>query len=332
MSTKLRNAFLVCDSNREYGSGHVMRSITLGIALQKTGFNVGLVCFELPPALIERAESFGLRVIRRKAQQVEFAIADEVVGLSSPGDVVVFDGYYFDHQAIAEVHHSKRFVVVIDDNGDLAGCASSLILNQNLHANEEMYGNNTHDPKLLLGCEWALIRPEVLVARESPAHHEKRGIFISMGGTDPLGITPKISFQLEERTGRKVVVAGGFLGQSSLSPSKMAEEMSYAQIGVIACGTTTWEALCLGLPFVGVVVANNQIQIARSLHEKDLGNFIDCRNQVDSESILKATTSLLKNELRLEDISERAKAVVDGKGAQRVTQEIFSAVNLRGLG
>ena len=112
----------------------------------------------------------------------------------------------------------------------------------------------------------------------------------------------------------------------------MAEEMSYAQIGVIACGTTTWEALCLGLPFVGVVVANNQIQIARSLHEKDLGNFIDCRNQVDSESILKATTSLLKNELRLEDISERAKAVVDGKGAQRVTQEIFSAVNLRGLG
>ncbi len=327
MSIKLRNAFIVCDSNREYGSGHVMRAITLGIALQKIGFNVGLVCYEIPPALIERAESFGLWVIKRNAQQIEVAIAAEVVGLSSPGDVVVFDGYHFDHQAIAEVHHSKRFVVVIDDNGDLAGCASSLILNQNLHANEKMYSNDTHDPKLLLGCEWALIRPEILVARELQVHQDRHGIFIAMGGTDPLGITPKISSLLEERTGQKVVVAGGFLGQSSLSPSEMAEEMSYAQIGVIACGTTTWEALCLGLPFVGVVVADNQIQIARSLHKKDLGDFIDCRNQVDLESILTATTSLLTNELRLKDISERSKAVVDGKGAQRVAQVILSAVN-----
>ena len=102
MSTKLRNALIVCDSNREYGSGHVMRSITLGISLQKVGFKVALVCFEIPKALIERAEGFGLQVLKRNAHQAEIAIAGEVIESTSPGDVVVFDGYYFDQQAIVD--------------------------------------------------------------------------------------------------------------------------------------------------------------------------------------------------------------------------------------
>ena len=327
MSTKLRNALIVCDSNREYGSGHVMRSITLGISLQKVGFKVALVCFEIPEALIERAEGFGLQVLKRNAQQAEIAIATEVIESTNPGDVVVFDGYYFDRQAIDEVYRSKRFVVVIDDNGDLAECTASLILNQNLHAKEEMYGRNSSCPKLLLGCDWALIRPEVVAARESQNLRERQGIFIAMGGTDPLGRTPEISSRLLKLTGLKVVAAGGFLGQSSLSPSEMANEMALAQIGVIACGTTTWEALCLGLPLVGVVVADNQIQVARSLQENNLGDSIDCRNEVDIESILNATTALLKNSLRSEEISERARALVDGRGAQRVASAIYSAVN-----
>jgi spore coat polysaccharide biosynthesis predicted glycosyltransferase SpsG len=327
VSTKLRNALIVCDSNREYGSGHVMRSITLGISLQKVGFKVALVCFEIPEALSERAESFGLQVMKRNTQQAEIAIAAEVFESTNPGDVVVFDGYYFGQQAIAEVHRSERFVVVIDDNGDLAECTASLILNQNLHANEEMYRSNTSDPKLLLGCDWALIRPEVVAARESQNLQGRRGIFIAMGGTDPLGITPEISSRLIKQTGLKVVAAGGFLGQSSLNPTEMAEEMAHSQIGVIACGTTTWEALCLGLPLVGVVVADNQIQVARSLQENKLGDFIDCRNEVDVASILKATTVLLQDKSRSEEISLRARALVDGKGAQRVALEIFSAVS-----
>jgi spore coat polysaccharide biosynthesis predicted glycosyltransferase SpsG len=327
VSTKLRHALIVCDSNREYGSGHVMRCITLGISLQKVGFKVELVCFEIPEALSERAESFGLQVMKRNTHQAEIAIAAEVIELTNPGDLVVFDGYYFDQQAIAEVHRSKRFVVVIDDNGDLAECTASLILNQNLHANEEMYRSNTSDPKLLLGCDWALIRPEIVAARESQNLQGRRGIFIAMGGTDPLGITPEISSRLIKQTGLKVVAAGGFLGQSSLNPTEMAEEMAHSQIGVIACGTTTWEALCLGLPLVGVVVADNQIQVAQSLQENKLGDFIDCRNEVDVASILKATTVLLQDKLRSEEISLRARALVDGKGAQRVALEIFSAVS-----
>ena len=327
MSTKLPNALIVCDSNREYGSGHVMRSITLGISLQKVGLKVALVCFEIPEALIERAESFGLRVLKRKAHQAEIAVAAEVIESTDPGDVIVFDGYYFDQQAITEVHRSERFVVVIDDNGDLAECVSSLILNQNLHANEEMYRRNGSSPKLLLGCEWALIRPEVLAARESQNLQERQGIFIAMGGTDPLGITPEISSRLIKQTGIKVVAAGGFLGQTSLNPTEMAAEMAHSQIGVIACGTTTWEALCLGLPLVGVVVADNQIQVAHSLKKNNLGDFIDCRKEVDIESILNATTVLLQDKSRSEEISLRARALVDGKGAQRVALEIFSVVS-----
>jgi hypothetical protein len=63
------------------------------------------------------------------------------------------------------------------------------------------------------------------------------------------------------------------------------------------------------------------------LQENKLGDFIDCRNEVDVASILKATTVLLQDKSRSEEISLRARARVDGKGAQRVALEIFSAVS-----
>ena len=321
MSTKLPNALIVCDSNREYGSGHVMRSITLGISLQKVGLKVALVCFEIPEALIERAESFGLRVLKRKAHQAEIAVAAEVIESTDPGDVIVFDGYYFDQQAIAEVHHSKRFVVVIDDNGDLAECASSLILNQNLHANESMYRENRHQPKLLLGCHWALVRPEILQAREAMKSGTRNGVFLAMGGTDPLGITSKILSRLLEFTGLPVVAAGGFLGASTLGPSEMALQMAEAQIGVIACGTTTWEAACLQLPMIGVVAAENQVQIAESLVERKLADCFDFRDDANFDYNVDSIVKIINQKLETRNEKDWAR-LVDGHGAQRVSQVI----------
>jgi spore coat polysaccharide biosynthesis predicted glycosyltransferase SpsG len=294
----------------------------LGVALQDEGFSVTLLCFEVPETLIDRAEQFGLVVKKRSVMQADEGLGADVLTFSNRGDVVVFDGYFFDYRAIAEVHQSDRFVVVIDDNGDLAESASHLIVNQNLHANKAMYCNNRYEPRLMLGCEWALIRSEVGRVRDSVQILERRGVFIAMGGTDPLEITPKISSRLVERTGLPVVAAGGFLGGSTLSPLEMAQQMSRAQIGVIACGTTTWEALCLGLPIVGVVVADNQVGVAKSLRENDFGDFIDCRSEIEVEKILTRVSELLNDKFRCQYLSKRGSSLVDGQGARRVASVI----------
>ena len=43
-----------------------------------------------------------------------------------------------------------------------------------------------------------------------------------------------------------------------------------ADLAIGACGTTTWERCCLGLPSLVITISNNQIPIAKELNKKIL--------------------------------------------------------------
>ena len=316
-------AHLICDSNLEYGSGHVMRQITLGVALSKSGFQVQLLCNEIPQKLRERAEMFGFEIIERTFRQDDLELGSELLTLTGNQDVVIFDGYFFLHQTIQCLFDSGRKVVIVDDNGDLADVPCHVILNQNFHADVEMYKSNESRPLLLLGLEWALIRPEVIEARANQIIEENEGIFISMGGTDPLGITQDLLTSLNQVAQDRVVAAGGFLGGSSLTPLEMATVMSISRVGVIACGTTTWEACYLGLPFVGIVVAENQVLVAESLRRIGFTLIIDCRNSVPIENIVHSVLSLLDDESLCRRLKESGQLLIDGLGAERTAGRIL---------
>jgi UDP-2,4-diacetamido-2,4,6-trideoxy-beta-L-altropyranose hydrolase len=317
------SALLVCDSSETLGSGHVMRQITLGNSLRSIGYQVRLCCAEIPEALSRRAREFDLDVEHRDYRQSDSGLADELLNATSVNDLVIFDGYYFTNECISKVYESSRRVVLIDDNGDLAEMPCHMILNQNLHSSEKMYERNLHRPHLLLGPNWALVRPEVVRVHETQNLDSRSGIFVAVGGTDPLGITKLLVEALSEQLGEKVLAAGGFLAGNSLTPQEMAVRMASSGVGVIACGTTTWEACCLGLPFVGLVVADNQLKVAESLDNYGFGESIDCRMPGWVDRTIKATRQLVQNESQRDLMSLNGRQLVDGLGADRVAAHIL---------
>lgn len=311
----------MCDATFESGSGHVMRQITLGVALKSLGLNPILFCFSIPDGLAARAQEFGIPVLRRKHPCDSPELSSEI--LVTDCAIAVFDGYEFTEETIGNVFDHNVRVVLIDDNGDLANFPCHLILNQNLHADAAMYANNKSSPILLLGLSWVLIRPEVVAQINSATASEKSGILLSIGGMDHLGITRALNEALKQATTEEVIATTGLGVSSTLSPLDMAVAMARVKIGVVACGTTTWEAVCLKLPFVGIVTADNQVGIGESLVQQGIAQTVDCRSHIDIKKILDEIQLLLTRD---SFNSKESDLLIDGGGALRSAEQIYSLI------
>lgn len=298
-----------------------MRQITLGVALKSLGLEPILFCLSIPDTLASRAQEFGIPVYRRSHSCDSPDLSKEI--LSTNCRIAVFDGYKFTAEVVSEIFQQNIRVVLIDDNGDLANFPCHLILNQNLHADAAMYHDNKSFPQLLLGLSWALIRPEVVTQINTVSKSEKSGIFVSIGGTDPLGITSALLKQLKTTFSDEVIATTGVLTGATLSPLDMALAMGQAKVGIIACGTTTWEAICLSLPFVGLVTADNQEAVGKSLATSGLAQIVDCRSHTDTKEIVKEVQQLLKRD---SNGSERLIPLIDGGGALRSAEQICSLI------
>jgi spore coat polysaccharide biosynthesis predicted glycosyltransferase SpsG len=299
----------------------VMRQITLGAALKSLGLNPVLFCFSLPEALAVRAQEFEITVLKREHWCDSPELSREV--LLTDCAIAVFDGYEFTEETIGNVFNNNVRVVLIDDNGDMANFPCHLILNQNLHADSAMYVNNKSTPQLLLGLSWALIRPEVVAQINTVSISEKSGIFLSIGGTDHLGITPALREGISQTFKEEVTATTGVLTGTTLTPLDMALTMAKARVGIIACGTATWEAVCLKLPFVGIVTADNQVGIGESLVQQGIAQTVDCRSHIDIAKILDEIQLLLTRD---SFDSKESALLIDGGGALRSAEQIYSLI------
>ena len=103
-------------------------------------------------------------------------------------------------------------------------------------------------------------------------------------------------------------------------PSLMAE----ADIAIAAAGSTSWELLFMGLPFITGILAENQAGIARELGERKLAVNAGWYRDIPPESLAASILALIENHEARKRMSDAGKATVDGMGAERVLKAILS--------
>lgn len=312
---------LVCDADDKQGSGHVMRMITLGALMIERGAHVTIAANTLPESLSNLALHRGLQLTLRRHKQADSSLAREIQ--TRRYSAIIFDGYEFDRCVFEELMERDENVVIIDDNGDHAAVPCSMIVNPNLHATDTTYAVNTSRPVLLLGVKYALIRPEVRAVAVLPIQ-ERSGVILSLGGSDVLGRRAQIEQHLRHHLPWSVATAVGLIGSQITSVAAMAKSLAASRVGVIAVGTTTWEALYLGLPIVGVVVAQNQVLISNSLITFGLAEMFDIRNEFDLTAITQAVHNLYNSVDLLKQRSNHGRTLVDGLGAERVAETVLA--------
>jgi len=270
--------------------------------------------------------------------------AAETARLCRGMSAAVLDGYHFDAGFQERVRSGGVRLAVIDDYGHLDHYSADIILNQNLYASEEMYRPRAPSAQLLLGTEYALLRPAfsswLRWEREFPATAQKMLITLGGGNAGNAFLKAVRSVFLAGMRDRDVRVLIGpghpereavqketdgragieLVGYTENMPSLLA----WADIAVTAGGSTCWEAAFMGLPSVVVVLADNQERIADCLDRIgaaiNLG-YAGTIRENDMSRILKALTGNREARTRMSRIGRK---LVDGMGAARAAERLLN--------
>jgi len=291
-------AVLRADASDLIGVGHVMRSLALGEALLDAGFDVVLATVDLPAGMREEAHKCGITVVDLQCEP--FGSADALATLSLNGAVLVIDGYLFEREFFEILENQAINFAVIDDNVETKALAPTVVINQNPHATSEMYAHLSGKPQLLLGLQYVLLRREVREATKQSINLVAGKVFVAMGGSDFLKLTSPIVDGLKDLDIAICVAIGPTNSQRQqieetvksiprarvILQANYITELASSSLAILAAGSSLWEAAALGVPSIGLIVADNQSESARAAEIQLSMPVIDVRIKLNLDLLL----------------------------------------------
>lgn len=336
------------DANDTVATGHVMRCITIAKQLQKKGCCV--LFFTADEDAREMLSAAGMEQIclhtRWDRMEEEIPKLRELLSLAGIRALLV-DSYQVTPAYFEGLRDAVR-LIWIDDCFDVV-CPVDVLINYNAyHVRFPYKGTYGEKIKLLLGPAYAPLREEF--GRKSPkdSRLEDRefSVLLSSGGGDAQNALLGILQRAVETEGLETVVfhtvVGGryprereLVSFAAKHPNvklyqpcrDMAGLMAVCDGAVSAAGTMLYELSAMQVPTVFFVSADNQRYEREFFAEKERMLFAGDIRQ-DREACITAVCDgirrLLMDASLRERMREELSQVTDGKGAERIAEEIFA--------
>lgn len=345
------------DASRLIGTGHVMRCLTLAMALRERRATCRFVCREHEGNLLERIRGEGFEAVAlpmgTPSQEPSHAdwlspnwetdAEQTIANVCESTDWLIVDHYALDARWESALRPYCRKILVIDDLAD-RNHDCDLLLDQNLVADMV----HRYDARVplhcgrMLGPDYALLQPQYadLHSRTPPRMGQIRRILVFFGGADNENLTGR-TIAAFLALGRVDIVLDVVVNPSSPHAAAIREQvgahtnitlheslptlallMMKADLAIGAGGATSWERCCLALPSLVVTVADNQKPIATELHRQGFIRWLGNQNTI-SESALGVALEEILQIAWTPDWSNRCKELVDGRGAERVAASVM---------
>lgn len=273
-------------------------------------------------------------------REVAAAYVSSTEGGEVAGDLLFVDEMYTEQSVLegyARVWRKRNdgaVVAGIDDMQRRSMKGFDLVLNSEIGLVEAGYESGIR----LLGESFALLRagfrkPKMLKQDES--FDGTTPVLVMMGGTDAFGYLPRVLDALACIDSLKIapVIVGAGGGDLSnvlkrftvsrvlnrIDSAELAAWMRFCRVGVIACGSSLYEAAAVELPFVGLSIVDNQTATARKV-EANWGMPV-----LFLEGNCEFSISLSGSLLKLIDRPRVEYSEVDTKGASRVCEKLLEA-------
>jgi len=361
------------DASLEIGAGHIMRCLTLADAMLKRDVDIVFIIRDHPGHLAELISQKGYEVYKlplrsKKGEESEHGVKNDLtekgellfhnkwLGVSQAQDALdcqpilnaihpdwlIADHYAIDYRWQLALRAYCRKLMVIDDLADRRH-ECDLLLDQTYGRKNSSYQSLVPaDTTLLLGSQYALLRPEFVQWRDYSirrrASPKLKQLLITMGGVDSNNITCKVLETLKQcgfPNDLNITVVMGttapwleevkiladqmpYKTEVNVNVSNMAELMANCDFAIGAAGSTVWERCCLGLPSIIIVLAENQVEIASAMQLSGASIVIDV-NELQS---IKSELSFMTEE-RMNTICESSINIVDGQGALNTVNKMM---------
>lgn len=253
-----------------------------------------------------------------------------------PNDYCIVDSYLATLEIYEEVSKKSRKALYVDDYARI-DYPRGIIVNPSL-STDGLYYPQKLDREYLLGRDYIILRTPFLNKKKSYNPKIKR-ILITMGGTDIIQLTdritcqlapqfPKISFDIVfgKNSGKLVELkhCDNIKVYNNLTDNEMCDLMLKSDFAITAAGQTIYELLALEIPFLAIQTAenqNNNINSLKKLLKKEW--YIT----FDENNLLKRTEEAFQKIVDCPSL-ERQKGLVhysiDGLGSERMIKKLIN--------
>ncbi|MCI9435738.1 MAG: UDP-2,4-diacetamido-2,4,6-trideoxy-beta-L-altropyranose hydrolase [Lachnospiraceae bacterium] len=327
------------DANREIGTGHVMRCLSIAAALKQKGKQVCFLTADEAalPLLQEREQDYRVLHTDYRNPEGELEILESVLAGGQKGFFLA-DSYYVT-KGYFEKAGKWMPVGYMDDMGRKE-LPVDVLINYNIFAESSLYGE-TKDTRLLLGPAYAPLREDFLEAPYEVRPRASR-VLVTTGGSDRYNLAVQFLERALENPGTMrlnySVVSGAYNvhlrelqtlerahGNVRIyrNVRNMKELMQESDIAVTAGGSTMYELSAVGVPLLCFSFVDNQERIVEGFKERGLtvfgGNYLTRKEAMLDELVEKTAMLAADSKLRLA-CSKRLRQVVDGRGAERIAK------------
>ena len=331
------------DGNSEIGLGHIMRSMTIANTFRNAGFE----CIFISSAPITREvfNRYGFPVIeikypyndktREEAQEISDIIHERCA------KYILVDSYFINNEYLNILKESTELICINSTRNKLT---ADYLINENIACNraylETLYSES--GTKLLLGPEYSLIREE-FCGRSYNVKESVKRVLITTGGGDQYNFMTYFLKLLKEKnkySGMEFLfISGGcnihyndLLKESAglenvkiiSNADNMAELMQKSDIAISTGGTTVLELSVIGVPTIGIAVADDQEAGLEYMDHIGMIYYAGCITDTGFwKKVLRQFSDILTDIEIREKLSNTARKYIDGKGAERIYHQII---------
>ncbi|GAB6144032.1 cytidylyltransferase domain-containing protein [Desulfocicer niacini] len=360
--TATENTFRVlvrCDGDAHIGLGHVVRCLALAEEL-RDGQSVG-VTFAMINGRpgIDMAHKAGFPVEIMTKEISEDAWLDGLIHTIKPHALILDVRTSLSREMVKKWRKNSLLIITIDDPSERRLEADLAFYPPVPQVKEMDWSGFTG--QLFSGWEWVLLRRQFSQAleknpgnrqlsssntvpgiRESEPITKEKGpcILITMGGSDPAGMTLKAVRALGQIHGNfnaTIVLGQAFVHDIPLKEllknapfpytihrdvENMAQVMQTADLAIASFGGTAYELAAMGVPGIFIALTKDHDCSASVFEKENMGINLGVDSNVDEQDISTAVEKMMQNSDLLSRFRYFCFARMDGQGSKVISKKI----------
>ena len=331
-----------CDGSPEIGLGHVVRCLALADEFREAhGCRIAFAMRHSPLGF-EMVLEKGYPVLTSRDDGQFFNYAqwlEEAIGNADAQALVLDVRDDLPRAAVEALRDQGVFIVTLDDPSERRLAADLAFYPPVPQVQKLDWTGFTG--QLYVGWEWVVLRRE-FAQRPPRVPHERPVVLVTMGGSDPAGLTLKIveALDLLDEDFETVVVLGpGFCFHEALGDllaktrrhfdvrqnvTDMRSLMAQADLAVASFGVTAYELAAMGVPAIYLCLTPDHAESASIFDSIGAAVSAGIHSTISAEFLALLVAELIRDPARRGNMSREARTAVDGLGTRRVCARIVS--------
>jgi UDP-2,4-diacetamido-2,4,6-trideoxy-beta-L-altropyranose hydrolase len=324
------NVFILTEGGENIGLGHITRCTSIYQAFEKAG---------IESQLIVNGDQTVRDLLRDKNCKVFNWLNDRKILLATVknADIVFIDSYLAGCDLYEKIANVVKTAVYIDDDIRI-NYPKGFVLNGAIHA-EQMPYPKIKEVNYLLGARYAPLRKEFWDVPAKPIRDNLGTVMITFGGADIHNLTPKVLKWLTDACPemfKKVIIAKSFQNTAEIerlkdsnteliyypNAAEMKKVMLESDIAISAGGQTLYELARIGVPTIGICIAENQLHNIEGWRNSGFLKYVGWYSDENLEQRLKSSLRYLANKRIRMHTSEIGRKVIDGQGYKHIINAI----------